>query len=101
MPEAPRVHLPKQAARAECHQCQGDAHRVIWVTWGVVSVTPHEVWSQKDSTAESWSLGDPALGRGAGHSVGQGHHGLPGVGPRTAVRRRSSASLVRSPRAHA
>lgn len=60
VPEAPRVHLPKQAARAECHQCQGDAHRVIWVTWGVVSVTPHEVWSQKDSTAESWSLGDPS-----------------------------------------
>lgn len=34
-PRHPGSACPSQAARAECHQCQGDAHRVIWVTWGV------------------------------------------------------------------
>lgn len=59
-PRHPGSAYPCQAARTECLQCQGDAHRVIWVTWGgQVLVTPHEVWLQKDSTAEPWSPGDP------------------------------------------
>lgn len=102
-PRHPGSACPSQAARAECHQSRGDNHRVIWVTWGgQVLVMPHEVWLQKDSTAESWSPGDPTP-RKRGWSLfgGQGHHGLPGVGPRTAARNRGSVSPVRSPRARA
>lgn len=73
LPEAPRVRLPVPGCQGGMPSVLGDAHRVIWVTWGgQVLVTPHELWLQKDSTAEPWSPGDPTPRKRGGSLGGAG-----------------------------